>query len=1148
MAKEDWAQEGPFKLTMEFNPELFQAESIDEFLSQMGLLLEQIGNDSDQSIRSYTLVTPNSRALLPDPSLPLADGWPGPITTCFDRVAEKYPQRVAVSYRTEEVSYETLRLLTNGLARALRAKGIKSEDCVGIYGHRSPAVVVAILGILKAGASYCMMDPKYPADRINICLDIANIKGWIEIDAAGKPPVEVNTHLDAANLLYRCALPPTDSEHMGALFSEFDCTSPPPGVDIQKSDVAVITFTSGSTGLPKGVMGRHVPLTHFYDWMAERFGITSEDKFSMCSGIAHDPLQRDIFTPLYFGASIAIPTDDDIAEPGALAVWFKKHRITISCMTPAMGQLLTSDENCTFKLEEFRTAFFVGDMLIKKNVLQLRSLAPKLSVINMYGSTESQRSVGYLEVRPDSDQLEKAKEVIAVGVGMQGCQVLIINSAQQIAGVGEVAEIYVRSAHLAKGYVGLDEKTASVFLPNPFHAGGMEPGVDRMYRTGDLGRYTIDGSVECAGRADDQVKIRGFRIELGEINGFLSKHPFVKENVTLVREVNGQKEIVSFVVPSEKAKLGTSDKVDPIQVGRDLRDHLKEHLPVYMVPAAIVVIPSLPLTPNGKINRDALAAMEIQKTGGSRPQGDLQRVLTPMEQTLLKIWSKLLDVPHLSVFDNFYDVGGNSLLATRLTLDMRKSLDAEAAGHLQISMLLKHPTIEQISRNLEERIRGGAEAEVRLDLGAELKSVLNIALPGLVEPGLPAYSFQKPKTVFLTGGNGFLGAFILAELLATTDVQVVCGIRGATIEQAQHKLETQLRALKVWTDESSSRIEVVRADLEKPLLGMTEVSFRELSSRIDSIVHCGALVHWLLPYEKLKNANVDGTVEILRLAGMSKLKPVHHVSTTSVYDSPKHSAMALLLEDDELASDKSAGLEGGYPQSKWMAERVIMAARAQGIPTSIYRPGFVCGNSKSGLWTTDDFLCRLIKGCVQLKATPFLPSDSSYVPSVDMAPVDYVAGAIVRSVFTEGSLNKSHNVNNPSFYPFNEMFEKIRSFGYELKHIPYLEWRAALYQSMDDPTQEVNALTAIATQFSDTWIGGLGHPPYDQTNVRAAISQAPVIVCPDVDQVMFRYISYLIGCKFMQPPENEGEVQIDWAMISEGVAKLTRGGRAGGAN
>jgi L-aminoadipate-semialdehyde dehydrogenase len=1067
---------------------------------------------------------------------------------CFDRVAEKYPNRVAVSYQNEEVSYEKLRLLTNGLARALQAKGIKSEDCVGIYGHRSPAVVVAIMGILKAGASYCMMDPKYPADRINICLDIANIKGFVEIGAAGKPPADVNRHLESKKLVFHCALPPTDSKDMEALFSEFDCKSPPPGVNIQKSDVAVITFTSGSTGLPKGVMGRHVPLTHYYDWMAKRFGITSDDKFSMCSGIAHDPLQRDIFTPLYFGASIAIPTDDDIMEPGALAVWFKKERITISCMTPAMGQLLTSDENCTFKLDEFRTAFFVGDMLIKKNVMQLRSLAPKLSVINMYGSTESQRSVGYLEVRPDSDQLEKAKEVIAVGVGMQGCQVLIINSANQIAGVGEVAEIYVRSAHLAKGYVGLDEKTKEVFLPNPFHAGGMEPGVDRMYRTGDLGRYTIDGSVECAGRADDQVKIRGFRIELGEINGFLSKHPFVKENVTLVREVNGQKEIVSFVVPSEKAKLSTSDKVDPLQVGRDLRDHLKQHLPVYMVPAAVVVIPSLPLTPNGKINRDALAVMEIPKGGARQADGDLQRVLTPLEQTLLKVWSRLLNAPHLSVFDNFYDVGGNSLLATRLTLDMRKSLSPEAAGHLEISMLLKYPTIEEISRNLEERLRGGVEADIKLDLGAELKTVLAMALPGLVEPGLPAYVFETPKSVFVTGGNGFLGAFIIADLLATTDANVVCGIRGATLEQAQSKLETQLRALKVWSDASASRIEVVQADLTKPLLGMTMADFRTLSTRVDTIIHCAAYVHWLLPYEKLKEANVDGTIEILRLAGMSKLKPLHHVSTTSVYDSPKNGEMDLLYEDDEMSSEQAAGMEGGYPQSKWMAERVVMAARAQGIPTSIYRPGFVCGNSSSGLWVTDDFLCRLIKGCVQLKATPFLPTGGAYVPSVDMAPVDYVAGAIVRGVHTKGSLNKGHNVNNPSFYPFHQMFEKIRSFGYELKAMPYLEWRAALYASMEDTTQESNALTAIATQFSESWINGLIHPTYDQANVRAAIEQAPVIKVPAVDDVMFRYISYLIGCKFMQPPENEGTVHIDWAMISEGVAKLTRGGRAGGAD
>lgn len=698
-----------FVLIMDYNPQLLEAESIDAFLEQIGLLLEQAGSLPEQMIMKYNLVTPRALHILPDPTAPIDNGWPGPITACFDSVASKYPSRVAVSYQAEEVSYDKLRKMTNKLACALHAAGLKNGDCVGLYGHRSPAVVWAIMGVLKAGCAYCMIDPKYPADRIVTCLEIAGVRGWIEIEAAGVPAKEVRHYLDSNNMKFRCSLPPTDTEvdhfpeHSGELG---------PGVQISKDDIAVITFTSGSTGLPKGVMGRHAPLTTYYDWMAGRFGISSDDKFSMCSGIAHDPLQRDIFTPLYFGASVAIPTDDDIAEPGALAKWFKQHRITIACMTPAMGQLLTSDENTSFTLDDFRTSFFVGDMLIKKNVLQLRELAPKLSVINMYGSTETQRSVGYLEVRPDTDQLEKAKEVIAVGVGMKDAQLLCINTAGLIAGIGEMAEIYVRSPHIARGYIGLEEKSKSVFVQNPFNRGGMDREVDRMYRTGDLGRYTVSGDVECCGRADDQIKIRGFRIELGEINGFLSKHPYVKENVTLTSIVDGQKEILSFVVPSEKAIKQGSDKVDAFQVGQDLRNYLKEHLPHYMVPMVITVIASMPLTPNGKINRTVLAEMDVKRTTKGSGHGELQRVLTPIEQTLLKVWSKLLKVESLGVNDNFFDMGGNSLLATRLTLDMRKALPEDASKYLDISMLLKYPTIEQVSNIYADWLRSPTSMNV----------------------------------------------------------------------------------------------------------------------------------------------------------------------------------------------------------------------------------------------------------------------------------------------------------------------------------------------------------------------------------------------------------------------------------------------------
>jgi L-aminoadipate-semialdehyde dehydrogenase len=227
-----------------------------------------------------------------------------------------------------QVTYGALRVLSNRLANAIVSSGLGKGEVVGIYGHRSPAVVVCIMGVLKAGAAYCMLDPKYPPDRINVLMEIASVRGMLSIEAAGALPAEVARALDARGLAFRLSVPATDSEAVasGGFLREHGDAAP--AVQISGDDVAVVTFTSGSTGIPKGVQGRHLPLTHFYPWMARRFKLGAEDRFSMCSGIAHDPLQRDIFTPLFFGSSVLVPTDADIGEPGQLARWFAQHQVS----------------------------------------------------------------------------------------------------------------------------------------------------------------------------------------------------------------------------------------------------------------------------------------------------------------------------------------------------------------------------------------------------------------------------------------------------------------------------------------------------------------------------------------------------------------------------------------------------------------------------------------------------------------------------------------------------------------------------------------------------------------------------------------------------------------------------------------------------
>jgi len=1222
---------------LEYDPTLFHRHTARETLDQILQVLDQVVHQPPPpSLMHITLVTNHAELNLPDAKIDLDAGWPGDITSCFDQAASKYPDKIAIVYKEQKITYSTLQALVNEVAMSLIRANIKKGDVIGLYGHRSPAVVWAIMGILKAGAAYTMMDPKYPTSRVKLCLRIAGIKAFIHLEAAGKLAPELLSDLKERKpaLLLRAALPAAASpaavrEALKSLASSSSMSGGVPP-SILPHDVAVVTFTSGSTGTPKGVMGRHGSLTHFYNWMQTRFGITDADRFSMCSGIAHDPLQRDIFTPLYFGAAIHIPTDMDIAEPGKLAQWTKKHEITISCFTPAMGQLLVSgDKKSAPRLDSFRLAFFVGAMLVKRDVQMLRDIAPNVRVINMYGSTESQRAVGYLEIVSMADErqgepkvlpsaashatckvnIQMCKEVIPVGIGMEDAQMLIINSAGQMAGIGEMAEIYVRSPHIALGYIGKEEVTRAKFLPNPFSE---KQGIvsklegrrsdeekkygklgDRMYKTGDLGRYRYDGFVECCGRADDQIKIRGFRVELGEINATLSQCPGLQDNIVIaVDDTVGSKMLVGYVVQQPQPGVPPPKPLErgakPIVLSGDAADafalaskkFLGKRLPHYMVPSFFIVLEALPLTANGKINTRALPPPDRDAgPQASAAKGDPAKhdkyggKLTSTEEALVRSWSKVLKVHAPGLDEDFFELGGHSLTATHVTLAMREALPGVV---IPIDLLFKHPTIAKLSKAIDNLASGdGASTEKKLDLEAEAKAVCKELLADVGdvvnEKGPLNTPLSEAENIVLTGATGFLGAFLCRELIRrTTNANIYCVARARSQEAVCVRVFTNLSNHKIaLTSEEKARIKPVVGDLSKPYFGMDEGDFKALGKKTQAIVHNGAYVHWLLPYQRLKPTNVLGTHTVLQLAslGQKGLSPVHYVSTTSVFDDEFHSQQSAVMEDDPLTQSK--GLNGGYPQSKWMAERLLMAAaKDRGMPVAIYRPGYVTGDCESGLWNTDDFQCRLIKGCIQLGCCPFESAKNSEgrLLGLDASPVDYVAEAIVgiaANAFPDSKILQAYHIVNPSPYPYHDMYKKVASFGYKLEAKPYQNWRQALLDAVSGEaggSGEANPLAAVVGNFSANWHKNLPNPKYDMQNAEAKLkgsvsnirfwsdskdqTKRP-IECPSIEGLVQVYLGYLIGCGFLEKPPKgvSGAVAVDWDKMGQNFAKLSRSNR-----
>ncbi|HEY3570035.1 MAG TPA: amino acid adenylation domain-containing protein, partial [Thermoanaerobaculia bacterium] len=509
-----------------YNADLFAEERMRDLLAQLELVLEAAVSRPETPVEELSLVTPAARAVLPDPAAPLDGSWVGAIHDLFSARARSAPERTAISDREGAWSYGELETASNRLAHRLIGAGVRQGDRVAVWAHRSAPVAAAVMGALKAGAAFTMLDPAYPPARLVEILRIATPRALVRLEAGGPLPDGVEAWLIEAGCA-RIDLPRGGGagpvlERLAGLPGE------PPAVTTGPDDVAVLGFTSGSTGTPKGIAGRHGPLTHFLPWQCQRFGLTAEDRFSLLSGLAHDPLQRDLFTPLYLGATIVVPDPEDIGIAGRLAAWVAREGVTVAHLTPAMGQILTerASRGAAVEAPGLRLVMLVGDALTRLDVARIRRLAPRVTCVNLYGSTETQRAVAYHVCEGTG---EDARQVLPLGAGMRDAQLLVINRAGGLAGIGEVGEIAMRSPHLAQGYLGDPALTADKFRTNPFT--GLAG--DRIYRTGDLGRYLPDGEVTFAGRADQQVKIRGFRIEPAEIEARLAALPGVREAVVI---------------------------------------------------------------------------------------------------------------------------------------------------------------------------------------------------------------------------------------------------------------------------------------------------------------------------------------------------------------------------------------------------------------------------------------------------------------------------------------------------------------------------------------------------------------------------------------------------------------------------------------
>jgi amino acid adenylation domain-containing protein len=545
----------------------------------------------------------------------------------FAAQARFAPDAVALSSARGTLTYGQLDALSASLATRL-TQGVLT----GILATRGPRLVVAMLACARAGAPFVVLDLAYPKPRLRKMLDICRPVLLLE---AGAAPDDLSD-------LPRLAVSLTPSETTPAALPTVDPDAP-----------AYLLFTSGSTGEPKCVAVSHHPLVNFVGWQERTFDLGADDRFTLLSGLSHDPVLRDVFTPLSLGASLHMPDQDTLTAPGGLADWFAQVRPTAAHMTPPLGQLLTAGKGQA-ALPDLRHVFWGGDVLRRSLVDAVTALAPNCESVNFYGATETPQATAFHRVPRHAD----GEERLPIGRGIDGFEVVVVDETGTEVADGAVV---IRSSFLTLGLVREGR------LPAP-----AAPTL-QDYATGDLGQRGADGAVTVRGRQDDQVKIRGYRVEMAEITATALRAPYLSQAVTLNIGVGDTARLALFVQP-----LNPDLTLDV----EALRTRLAAALPDYMVPDTIVALPVLPLLPNGKVDRQALIEQAKARPVTAKP---VRAAVSPLEKTLVADWSDLF-AREVGVDDSFATLGGDSLSYVTAYLSLEETLGQAPEGWTTLSL------------------------------------------------------------------------------------------------------------------------------------------------------------------------------------------------------------------------------------------------------------------------------------------------------------------------------------------------------------------------------------------------------------------------------------------------------------------------------
>ena len=916
----------------------------------------------------------------------------------FREAVAKYPDRPAVRDGMGELTYKELDHMSDYVAQKLTENGFGREKVAGILCGRTKEYAVAYIGVMKAGGAYVPLDPEYPQSRIEYMLKDSEAENLLVIDRyrslVGFYDQNVISLDDVAAESKDFAL-------------SVELTAPKP------ENLAYMIYTSGSTGKPKGVMLEQRNLLNLIEYILMTRKLTPDDIVAEFASFCFDASVIDLFAPLTAGAVLYILPESIRKDAVAVGKFIKEEKITTATFPTQMGELVAE------LLDDAPSLKFVTLGGEKFKYYRDRTY----QMINGYGPTEN-------TVSSTEFWVDKQYDNIPIGKSQRNIRSYIVDENMKRLPVGASGELCHAGRQIARGYHNLPEKTASVFVENPFSVCKEDK---RLYRTGDMVRMKGDGNIEYIGRIDSQVKIRGYRIELGEIEGALLKHDLVKNAAVIVIEKGGNKYITAYytgeTIPEDELKL-----------------FLNPLIPDYMMPSFFVHIEKMPVTPGGKIDKKALPVPEVTTTASTA----YVEPVTAVQIKLCEIFEKALGIEKVGIEDNFFELGGSSLTASKVAvMCLSKNISIVYAD------IFKYPTIRELSAivdNSEAFENPQSENEFSSYNYNRIQSVIS----GNVEENVNQVTKEEIGDIMITGATGFLGIHVLKAYLDNYDGKVYCLVRKGKYESMEKRM---MHMLMYYFDNPCQELFGERIICVDGDITSKEQVEKFADYKFNTIINCAACVKHFAAGDVLEKINVHGVENLIEFCKNSGRRLIQ-ISTVSVAGEGSDGVppMSRVFNENDLYIGQNITNE--YIRTKFLAERAVLEAVSSGLDGKVIRVGNLMSRNSDGEFQINFITNGFLRSLRGYEAVGKFPIGAMHEVT-EFSPIDSTALAVLRLVQTDRRFTVFHACNSHHIY-MADLIYAMRSHGFDIDIVSDEEFEAAVkeFAKNSDDSDVVSGLIA----------------------------------------------------------------------------------------